>query len=286
MTSCKNLALILSLSATISVINAAQLPAQLPAPTATPVNNDVLYVGSVLSAIQNSQTNSIGDAFTNGKAVTASQGSSGALVCLQNAPTTSFLRSHSTNPAANGIVTLANDVAGFIELHSLAAGDGFVLSLPSDANNPNSAPTPFPGKIAYKGPDGYCIARYVQSAAPADADYPATVLTFSFQQNSNIQQAYRFASRITPSPSGAVVCIQNTPQGLYRTHSTNPAATGIVTLKQDIDAFTSLIGKPRGNSFTLNIPANADGTGAITPFIGNVIYSGKDGFCIARYIKS
>jgi hypothetical protein len=286
----------------VSVISAyATVSVAATAPSAASPS-DAQFADAVINVMNNSAPASLMDAFAKGKSVTQNPAGSGAVVCIQSTPDKKIYRSHSTNPSAAGIVTMQQDVDAFttllptetltlravtpnpIGIFPYATNDSFVFSLPSDASNPQSPLISFPGKIVYQGLDGYCVARYVQSTAPSDAEYPDLVFNYTERKNATISKIYKQAASITPSTTGAVVCIQSTPQGLYRMHSTNPSAVGIVTLQQDIAAFTSLIGKQRGVQFTLSLPANADGTGPKTAFIGRVIYSGSDGYCIARYV--
>jgi len=277
-----------------SAIVAASSASVVISPTTNSTNYQ--YPDAVISALKNSYPTSLIDAFTRGKEVLQNPAGSGAVVCIQQIANKLLYRSHSKNSTAVGIVTMPQDINSFedflpkdvftpnlTKVFPRAINDAFVFSLPKDATNPQSPLTPFIGKVFYEGSDGFCMARFSQSAAPTDEDYPGLVLNFTGRQSASMQQVYAQALRIIPSPNGAVVCVQNTPQGLYRSHSVIPSAYGIVSTKSSISAFTALFGSQRGTPFTFALPENADGTGTQSQFSGQVIYSGPDGFCIARY---
>jgi hypothetical protein len=95
----------------------------------------------------------------------------------------------------------------------------------------------------------------------------------------------------TPSPDCAVVCIQKTGQGLYRSHSQNPNARGYIHAHGDLQAFLPLFQIQPGHKFMLNMPNNLDGTGNILSYIGLIILKDGDGtidgdvVCYARYFE-
>lgn len=90
----------------------------------------------------------------------------------------------------------------------------------------------------------------------------------------------------------ATVCIQKLASGgIYRSHSNNPDARGIVTNQGDLAAFGPLFQLLPKQKFLLNVSANLDGTGDISTYIGVIV--GKDGdgsaaadtVCFARYLQ-
>ena len=281
-TSIKFIALMLSLGATDSYATTTV------ASTPLPKILDSQYADAVINALTNSPAKSLNDAFARGKSVVQNPAGSGAVICIQKTPNGQLFRSHSINSGLSGIVTLPQDIQAYSDLFSRVVNDPFVLDLPADPNNPQGPTVPFPGKIFYKDDEGFCIARYAQSTPPTDADYPGLVLNYTGQQNASMYGIFLQGSHITPSTTGAIVCIENTPEGLYRSTSTSPTASGLLTLQQDITAFTSLLGKKRGDSFTLQIPENADGTGSQTSLIGRIIYADNNAsrYCMARYATS
>lgn len=94
---------------------------------------------------------------------------------------------------------------------------------------------------------------------------------------------------VKPDADYAVVCIQKTRNGLFRIHSQNPAALGILTGKVDQVAFKALFKLNKWATFDYNVPANADGTGNITTYYGQIFLKHGDGtvhgdtICFARY---
>jgi hypothetical protein len=95
-----------------------------------------------------------------------------------------------------------------------------------------------------------------------------------------------------PSPTQGVVCLQKLSNGgIYRSHSNNRNARGPVSSKSDLDAFTPLFDLKAGGKFVLNVAANADGTGDIISYIGQVVAKDGDGkaggdtLCFARYLQ-
>ncbi len=94
---------------------------------------------------------------------------------------------------------------------------------------------------------------------------------------------------VKPDADYASVCIQKTLNGLFRIHSQNPAALGILTGKVDRVAFKALFKLNKWATFDYNVPANADGTGNITTYYGQIFLKHGDGtahgdvICFARY---
>ncbi|MBA4249745.1 MAG: hypothetical protein C0432_03135 [Candidatus Puniceispirillum sp.] len=94
---------------------------------------------------------------------------------------------------------------------------------------------------------------------------------------------------VKPDADYASVCIQKTRHGLFRIHSQNPAALGILTGKVDRVAFKALFKLNKWATFDYNVPANADGTGNITTYYGQIFLKHGDGtvhgdvICFARY---
>jgi hypothetical protein len=245
-----------------------------------PVVEDSDYPEFVLKSTKYPELSSLTNAFEAGKAIPTSK--TGAVVCLAKTATNQFYRFHSTHASNNGYVHMQPDINAFNILQYAQVGDSFVMSLPSDADNPSSSQVPFPGKVYYSGNDGFCIARYELLTPPSDKDYLGLVLEFTEKANEQVtfkgklQQVYKEASYITPSPTGAIVCVEKTPKGLLRTHSTNAAANGMMTLPHDIHGFSSLFNKPRGHAFTLDLAEPSQ-------FTGVVIYSGTESFCVASH---
>lgn len=96
----------------------------------------------------------------------------------------------------------------------------------------------------------------------------------------------------SPKAKEASVCVQKLiGEKLYRTHSHNAAARGVVTSAGDLAAFGPLFSLNPKQKFLLNVPKNLDGTGEIVTYIGQVLL--KDGtgnivgdtICFARYLQ-
>lgn len=102
-----------------------------------------------------------------------------------------------------------------------------------------------------------------------------------------------FASSIgVPVQSGedqAIVCIQKTSKGYYRSHSTSPGARGIVVSEMDLNALRPLFKLSKKKRFVLSVPAQEDGKGEYLNYIGQIILISGDGsangdvVCYARY---
>lgn len=103
--------------------------------------------------------------------------------------------------------------------------------------------------------------------------------------------AYSTAAMLPVSPTVdyAVVCFQRTRKGIFKVNSRNPAFQGMMTSKADLDAYFQLFKLNKGSTFNYNIPINADGSGNVYTFYGQVFLKHGDGLangdtiCFARY---
>lgn len=92
-----------------------------------------------------------------------------------------------------------------------------------------------------------------------------------------------------PDADFASVCMQRTNKGIFRIHSQNPAAIGIVNSTVDLTAYNSLFTLSRGDTFNYNIPLNINGTGQTVTYYGQIFLKHGDGsalgdvICFARY---
>lgn len=107
--------------------------------------------------------------------------------------------------------------------------------------------------------------------------------------------AFTAASQVPVAPAGAKqasVCVQKVANGMYRSHSNNPDARGIVTNQGDLAAFGPLFQLQPKQKFLLNVTANVDGTGDIVTYIGVIFAKDGDGaasgdtVCFARYLQT
>lgn len=115
-------------------------------------------------------------------------------------------------------------------------------------------------------------------------------VTQSFSHN-EAMAAFASASMlpIHPSADFATECLMNTTKGVYRIHSLNPKAVGIITNPVDLAAYNVLFTLNRGATFNYNVPSNADGSGSVLNYKGQVFLKHGDGtasgdmICFARY---
>lgn len=121
--------------------------------------------------------------------------------------------------------------------------------------------------------------------------------TKAFNHN-EILAAFASAALIPTKPEAdfAAVCFQYTTKGLFRVHSQNPAALGLVTNKMDLDAFEALKKLNVGDTFDYNVAVTDNTTSSNTTT--NITYKGQvflkhgadtnnttsgDAICFARY---
>ncbi len=103
--------------------------------------------------------------------------------------------------------------------------------------------------------------------------------------------AYSTAAMLPVSPTVdyAVVCFQRTRKGVFKVNSRNPAFQGMMRSQADLDAYFQLFKLNKGSTFNYNIPMNADGSGNVYTFYGQVFLKHGDGLangdtiCFARY---
>jgi hypothetical protein len=136
-------------------------------------------------------------------------------------------------------------------------------------------------------------AQTIYNTEPTDGPtYLKNVMlaTESFGHNEDLA-AFASAALIPTKPDSdyAAVCLQKTEKGVFRVHSQNPAALGLVTSQTDITAFSSLFKLEKGATFNYNLPANIDGSGAPITYYGQLFLKHGDGkasgdvVCFARY---
>ena len=111
--------------------------------------------------------------------------------------------------------------------------------------------------------------------------------------HNNILSIFSTASLVpvTADSRQAVVCLQNIPKGIYRAHSHNPNASGIVTSASDLAAFSPMFSLNVTNKFLLNVNQNINGEQKIITYIAQIIAKHGDGtadgdtICYARYLQ-
>ncbi len=139
------------------------------------------------------------------------------------------------------------------------------------------------------------IASTAQTIPAGDA-YNTAVMDGTGQFSRDQKDlAFSAASLIPapPSPRAASVCISKKGKDLFRDHSSNPSARGVVTSPMDIDAFNKLFQAKvsRGSKFVLNVPKDIAGdlSKGMNSYNGIVFLANGDGtttgdyFCFARY---
>ncbi len=87
----------------------------------------------------------------------------------------------------------------------------------------------------------------------------------------------------------AIVCVQKTSKGFYRSHSTSPGARGMIKSEADLNALLPLFKLTKKKRFILSVPAQEDGKGEYLNYIGQILLISGDGtvpgdaVCYARY---
>ncbi len=129
------------------------------------------------------------------------------------------------------------------------------------------------------------------TSAKGDAYLEAVMKAVNAMTRRDSLSAFTASSLVNTDPADgyASVCIQKLATGMYRSHSTNPAASGVVSGAGELAAFGPLFQLNTNNKFILNVSTNPDGTGEIKSFIGQIFLKDGDGtstsdvVCFARY---
>lgn len=199
---------------------------------------------------------------------------------VNQTPQSSDTNLNSTSTIQN---TLPSSITGFTQnLNSMVQnGNANPVNMsPTDAQpyTANSSSAPQPSIYTVESTDGPSYLKAIKEA------------TQPFGHDESLA-AFAAAALIPVKPDAdyAAVCIQKTRNGLFRIHSQNPAALGILTGRVDKVAFKALFKLNKWATFDYNVPANADGTGNITTYYGQVFLKHGDGtvhgdvICFARY---
>jgi hypothetical protein len=103
--------------------------------------------------------------------------------------------------------------------------------------------------------------------------------------------AFSVASMIPVNPADdfASVCMQKTTHGIFRVHSKNPEAIGVVKGETEQTAFDALFKLEIKDTFNFNVPYGNNATSGVTTYFGQLFLKHGDGsvvgdtVCFARY---
>lgn len=164
---------------------------------------------------------------------------------------------------------------------------------------PPSPPVPQPQTITIQDISGSktqtisAVSSSIYNTEPQNGDsYLMAVMkaTASLKHN-EVLAAFTVAALVpTKSESDyAVVCLQNISGKIFRSHSQNPSAIGILTSPVDIQSFNALIKLERGTTFNYSVPSSTAGNEPAMQYKGQIFLKNGDGqvsadcVCFARY---
>ena len=207
----------------------------------------------------------------------------GAVSCIHLSAAAIQLPTTNVN-SGNGNISIAPP------LQTPAPSTTGTTQISTSSLNPSAAPATVAGTAMV--PTGQNGSNIFNVQAPDGPTYLANVMlaTQGFSHNEALA-AFAAAALIPVNPHNdfATVCMQKTASGIFRVHSQNPAALGIVTNQTDITAFNELFSLGKKSTFNYNVPTNVDGSGPILTYFGQLFLKSGDGsaygdvVCFARY---
>lgn len=152
-----------------------------------------------------------------------------------------------------------------------------------------AAPVATAAAVANQAPAPTVVPNLDPNGESYIANIAQTAAAFNHREMLSMMTA---VSQIQPSPNAdqAIVAIQKTQNGIFRSQPFNAKANGLVTNPGDLAAFAPMFHLKKNDRFVLNVTQNLDGTGPLVSYIGQVLHVDGDGqvdgdtLCFVRYL--